>query len=155
MLYGACLAGPGLTAAMCLSRSATFPCDVIAPRRAREFCGDCFRELFPLDDAVSEALDDYLLVVSELTSNAVNAGCGRVRLTVEVHRDHVRFAVDDDAPGMPRPGSAGPDDRQGRGLGIIESLARAWGVQARPGGKQVWVDLAIPTGLSLAIECRL
>ena len=65
-------------------------------------------------------IDDYLLVVSELTTNAVKAGCTAVSITVEVHRDHLRIAAHDDGPGVPRPGTARrPDDRGGRGLPIV------------------------------------
>ncbi len=137
---------------MCLSHSASFPCDVSTPQKARTFCLDCLRELFP---AGSDVVDDCLLVVSELTSNSVKAGCVAVGLTVEVHRDHVRITVDDDAPGVPRRMKVGPGDRSGRGLAIVESVSRRWGVQPGTYGKQVWADVPIRSGTTLAIDCRL
>ena len=115
----------------------------------------CLREVLPASSDASEVIDDCSLVVSELTSNAVTAGSTVVSITVEVHRDHVRIAADDDGPGVPRPVAAGPSDRHGRGLAIVDSLSRAWGVQQRPRGKQVWADVAIPSGLMFAVDCRL
>ena len=43
----------------------------------------------------------------------------------------------------------------GRGLPIVDSLSRAWGVQHQSYGKQVWADVAVPSGLTLAVDCRL
>ena len=142
---------------MCLSSAATFPCHATTPQRAREFCLECLRELFPVGSVASDVIDDYLLLVSELTTNAVKAGRTAVSITVEVHRDHLRIAAHDDGPGVPRPVTEGrPSDRQGgRGLPIVDSLSRAWGVQHQSHGKQVWADMAVPPGLTLAVECRL
>jgi anti-sigma regulatory factor (Ser/Thr protein kinase) len=98
---------------------------------------------------------DCSLVVSELTSNAVTACSTVVNIAVEVHRDHVRVAAQDDGPGEPRPVAARPSDRHGRGLAIVDSLSRAWGVQHQPRGKKVWADVAIPSGLMVADGCRL
>jgi hypothetical protein len=114
----------------------------------------CLREVLPASSVASEVIDDCSLVVSELTSNAVTAGSTVVSITVEVHRDHVRIAADD-GPGVPRPVAAGPSDPHGRGLAIVDSLSRAWGVQHRPRGKQVWADVAIPSGLMFAVDGRL
>jgi anti-sigma regulatory factor (Ser/Thr protein kinase) len=100
-------------------------------------------------------IDDCLLVVSELATNAVTAGRTVVSITVEIHREHVRVAAYDDGPGLPRPVAAGATDRNGRGLAIVDSLSRAWGVQRQPHGKQVWAEVPIPSGLVFAVECRL
>ena len=140
---------------MCLSSSACFSCDATTPQRVRDFCLDYLRRLFPAKPAASEAIDDYVLVASELTSNAVRAGSTALDVIVEVHRDRVRIAVDDDAPGLPRRAVVGPDERQGRGLAIVESLSRAWGVQNGSDRKQVWAELPIPSQLAVAVGCRL
>jgi anti-sigma regulatory factor (Ser/Thr protein kinase) len=141
---------------MCVSRSARFSGHITTPQRARDFCLDCLRELIPLDPPLPDAIDDYLLVTSELTANAVRAGATLIEVTVEIHRDHVRIAAADDAPGGPRPAVAvGPDEPHGRGLAIIAALARDWGVEYLGGRKQVWADLAIPIELEIQVECRL
>ena len=38
------------------------------------------------------------------------------------------------------------------GSAIVGSLSRAWGVQQRSHGKQVWADAAVPLRLTLAIK---
>jgi anti-sigma regulatory factor (Ser/Thr protein kinase) len=139
---------------MCLSSSVSFPCNTTTPHRVRDFLLGYLHALFPESPSASEAISDYLLVASELTSNAVRAGSSVVELSVEVHRDHVRIATEDDAPGVPRRAAGGPGERQGRGLAIIEALSRAWGVQPRNDRKQVWAELAIPSGLAVAVDCR-
>jgi anti-sigma regulatory factor (Ser/Thr protein kinase) len=138
------------------SSAAAFPCHATTTRRARGFCSQCLREVLPASSVASEVIDDCSLVVSELTSNAVTAGSTVVSITVEVHRDHLRIAAHDDGPGVPRPGTARrPDDRGGRGLPIVDSLSRAWGVEHQSYGKQVWAEVAVPSGLTLAVDCRL
>jgi anti-sigma regulatory factor (Ser/Thr protein kinase) len=100
-------------------------------------------------------IDGCMVVVSELVTNAVKAGCTVVGFTVEVHRDHVRVAAYDDGPGLPRPAAARPSDGHGRGLAIVDSLSRAWGVEHQPHGKQIWAEVAIPSELVFAVDCRL
>ena len=140
---------------MCLSNSATFPCDATAPQRARAFCLECVRDVSRTGSGASDTVGDCLIVVSELISNAVKAGSAIVGLIVDVHRDHVRITAEDDAPGVPQRVTVGPDDRYGRGLAIVESLSRSWGVHRQANGKSVWADVAIPSGLAVAVECRL
>jgi len=140
---------------MCLVSTSTFPCHRSTPQRAREFCVGFLREVFPGNSAARDVIDGCLLVVSELGTNAVRAGSAMVGISVEVHRDHVRLAADDDGPGLPRPVAAHASDRRGRGLAIVDSLSRAWGVQPQPHGKRVWADVAIPSPIVVAVDCRL
>jgi anti-sigma regulatory factor (Ser/Thr protein kinase) len=140
---------------MCLVSTSTFPCHRSTPQRAREFCVGFLREVFPGNSAARDVIDGCLLVVSELGTNAVQAGSTMVGISVEVHRDHVRLAADDDGPGLPRPVAAHASDRRGRGLAIVDSLSRAWGVQPQPHGKRVWADVAIPSPIVVAVDCRL
>ena len=140
---------------MCLLSTSTFPCHRSTPQRAREFSLRFLSEVLPGNSGALDVIDGCLLVVSELGTNAVQAGSTMVGITVEVHRDHVRLAADDDGPGMPRPMAARAGDLRGRGLAIVDSLSRAWGVQPRPHGKQVWADVAIPSPVVVAVECRL
>ena len=46
-------------------------------------------------------------------------------------------------------------DTGSRDCPIVDSLSRAWGVQHQSPGKQVWADVAVPSGLTLAVDCRL
>jgi anti-sigma regulatory factor (Ser/Thr protein kinase) len=140
---------------MCLLSTSTFPCHRSTPQRAREFCLRFLREVLPGNSAARDVIDGCLLVVSELGTNAVQAGSTMVGISVEVHRDHVRLAADDDGPGLPRPVAIRASDRRGRGLAIVDSLSRAWGVQPQPHGKRVWADVAIPSPVVVAVDCRL
>ncbi len=94
-----------------------------------------------------------MLVMSELVTNAVNAGCSEVDVTIEVHRDRVRISTRDDASGEPIPVTAGPRDEHGRGLVIVEHVSQAWGVLPEAEGKLIWADLAFPTELTFAVNC--
>lgn len=132
---------------------ARFPCHATTPRRAREFCSQRLREVLPASSVASEVIEDCLLVVSELVTNAVNAGCTEVGLTVEVHRDRVRLAVRDDVRELPRLVVASPRARHGRGIAIVDSVSQAWGVERESHGKQVWADVAIPSMVTFALEC--
>ena len=112
---------------MCLVSTSTFPCHRSTPQRARGFCLRFLREVLPGNSAARDVIDGCLLVVSELGTNAVQAGSTMVAISVEVHRDHIWLAADDDGPGLPRPVAARASDGRGRGLAIVDSVSRAWG----------------------------
>jgi anti-sigma regulatory factor (Ser/Thr protein kinase) len=92
-------------------------------------------------------LEEGLLVLSELVTNAVRHSGGRptdtVRVQVSAGPDRVTISVHD--PGRSGTGvrPAGDEQRKvgGWGLQIVEQLARRWGVD-RPGGCLVWAELA-------------
>ncbi|MFC4036378.1 ATP-binding protein [Streptomyces polygonati] len=98
-------------------------------------------------------VEDLLVVVSELVTNAVKAldavshdagGIGAL-VAVELVRldDCVLVEVSDTAPGLPALSDAeDPDAEGGRGLLMVEVLAAGWGWRAVPGGKVVWARLA-------------
>jgi two-component sensor histidine kinase len=83
------------------------------------------------------------LLVSELVTNAVTHGCGRVRLAIDWRNNGLSVTVSDDEPAAPlvRPERLMSTD--GRGMRMIETLASAWGVRAHNegGGKDVWFTL--------------
>ena len=89
-----------------------------------------------------EWLDELLLVVSELVTNAVihaRSACS-VRLTWR--DDAVRVDVSDDGDGSPDPQLASEYDEEGRGLFLISAMSTAWGVEpADGGGKSIWAEL--------------
>ena len=85
--------------------------------------------------------DDAALVVSELVTNAVQAGCTAAVLSLAVEGDRVRITVTDDTGGQPRVAHSGPSDVRGRGLAIVAALADSWGFGPRDVGKEVWAEL--------------
>lgn len=52
-----------------------------------------------------------------------------------------RIEVFDSLPGGPVQGAPGLDDEAGRGLFLVDTLARKWGVDKYSNGKAVWCEL--------------
>lgn len=123
-------------------------CDYQAPGRARSFCIGQLREALEGGSELESLLEDTAIVASELVTNAINAGCVDLRVGMSIFPTHLRLTVLDDAPGAPRHERAGPEDVHGRGVAITAALARAWGVESAPSGKQVWAELAFAPELS-------
>ncbi|WP_224278151.1 ATP-binding protein [Streptomyces sp. LS1784] len=92
-------------------------------------------------------VDDALLIVSELATNAVETGC-QTRMVVAVRRPSdriVRILVGDGSRTMPVMIQAGPYATSGRGLALVHRLTQGrWGVSPRPFGKVVHADLSTP-----------
>ncbi len=94
-----------------------------------------------LDGHDAELIDAAELMTSELASNCVR----HAQTDFEVRicaREEVRIEVRDRGEGSPRVLSPTPDQPSGRGLAIVEALARRWGVISKPEGKVVWFTLA-------------
>lgn len=79
-------------------------------------------------------VDEANLVVSELVTNAARHGRGRCRLRLISAADTVTVEVRDDGHGLPRTRRPGPDGEQGRGIALVQRLARRWNVTVAPGG---------------------
>jgi len=100
---------------------------------------------------VGTAVGDVVLVVSELLSNAIRHAQplpgARVQVAWAVDDGSVEVAVSDGgAPTRPYPAHASVSALGGRGLDIVEYLARTWGVRADPQGLTVWAVLPAPAG---------
>lgn len=89
-------------------------------------------------------LDSAVLLANELVTNAVVHARTDLRLRLELRGDWLHIAVRDGSPRLLRLVSAHPEDEGGRGLWLVERLARAWGAHAHPdGGKVVWCTLKL------------
>jgi anti-sigma regulatory factor (Ser/Thr protein kinase) len=97
-----------------------------------------------LADLTEDEIDDCMLLVTELVSNAYDHGTGprSVRLRRSPDRSHVRIEVDDASPDDLTFGRSRLGPNRGRGLVIVDKLAKDWGVDVRPGGKTVWAELS-------------
>jgi anti-sigma regulatory factor (Ser/Thr protein kinase) len=94
-----------------------------------------------------DRLDVFLLLLSEVVTNAVRHTRG-ARVEVELTMDGtVVAAVYDDSPDQPRPRRAGPDDTGGRGLALVDRLADGWGSERLKNGNRVWFRLAADPAL--------
>jgi anti-sigma regulatory factor (Ser/Thr protein kinase) len=86
---------------------------------------------------------DAELVVSELATNAViHAG---TPFTVGVRYDGsaLRISVQDWSSTQPIMRESNPHALSGRGLRLIATVSRAWGIDYGPDGKTVWAELAL------------
>jgi signal transduction histidine kinase len=109
--------------------------DLHAPAAARRFVTRGLHEvLAPDQQALS---DDLALIVSELVTNSVRAHARTIDVEVRVDDDAVEVAVTDDAAGWPSIRIAESDSLDGRGLGIVDSLADSWRTIPRANGKSV------------------
>jgi anti-sigma regulatory factor (Ser/Thr protein kinase) len=92
---------------------------------------------------------DAVLVVSELLSNAIRHARplpgANVQVAWAVDQDAIEVAVSDGgAPTTPLPAHATVSSLGGRGLDIVEYVARTWGVRSDDSGQTVWAVLAAP-----------
>jgi anti-sigma regulatory factor (Ser/Thr protein kinase) len=99
----------------------------------------------------SRAIDDVLLVLSELVTNAVlHAGQAQSAALV-LCDDRVRVEVADRSRVAPSPSPYGLDAPTGRGLGLVQALSLEWGVAHQAQGKLVWADVALDDARALAV----
>jgi anti-sigma regulatory factor (Ser/Thr protein kinase) len=88
-------------------------------------------------------LDDAVLAVSELITNAVLHGDGPVEVRVSHRPGLLRVEVTDDGRAVPLPRHAGLGDERGRGLHIVDAVTSRWGVAPKRSGrgKTVWFEV--------------
>jgi len=86
------------------------------------------------------------VIVSELVTNAVVHGSAPITLEVAVGDHTLLLAVHDGSAAAAVVATRAADwgATSGRGLELVESLARRWGVQTDKNGKRVWAEVAIP-----------
>ncbi|MFI9152112.1 SpoIIE family protein phosphatase [Streptomyces sp. NPDC053367] len=106
-----------------------------APGRARRLARSALArwELEELTDSVE-------LLVSEVVTNAVRYASRPVTLRL-LRTDVLRCEVGDDVPQLPRLRQARATDEGGRGLYLVNKLARRWGATRLSTGKVVWFEL--------------
>ncbi len=130
-------AGPPTMPRTRRSVTARFPAQPAAVRDTREFVRRCLEDPLLVDDA--------LLLVSELASNAIEHARSSYEVRVEHKQATVRVAVRDRCRRPAHVIRAPVDAPRGRGLRIVASLASRWGVERKPlRGKAVWFELDVP-----------
>ncbi|MFJ8072874.1 SpoIIE family protein phosphatase [Streptomyces sp. NPDC096176] len=87
--------------------------------------------------------DSVELLVSEVVTNAVRYAERPVTLRL-LRTDVLRCEVGDDSPQLPRQRRARDTDEGGRGLFLVNRLARRWGATRLSTGKVVWFELQTP-----------
>ncbi|WP_327177736.1 SpoIIE family protein phosphatase [Streptomyces sp. NBC_01335] len=108
-----------------------------APGRARRLARGAM-ERWDMDADLS---DEVELLVSEVVTNAVRYAERPVTLRL-LRTDILRCEVGDDSPQLPRQRRARETDENGRGLFLVNRLARRWGATRLSSGKVVWFEMA-------------
>ena len=117
------------------SRSArTFPGRPQSVTAVRRFVRDALRDQPP------ETVDAAELMACELATNCVQHAHCDFELVIQA-QDGIRVEVRDTNLGRPVVGYPAPEDRSGRGLGIVEAMSDAWGIVPSSSGKTVWFAL--------------
>jgi hypothetical protein len=117
-----------------------FENDPSAPRRARRALAPLFTDP---RDAIADAVN---LAASELVSNVVlhTAFGGQMNAWDPKPDVPLRLEVHDHAPVIPV--APHHPDVTGRGLGIVDDVSDAWGVEPTADGKIVWAEFNRPAG---------
>ncbi|MFH9131694.1 SpoIIE family protein phosphatase [Streptomyces griseoaurantiacus] len=89
---------------------------------------------------LEELTDSVELLVSEVVTNAVRYASRPITLRL-LRTDVLRCEVGDDVPQLPRLRQARATDEGGRGLYLVNRLARRWGATRLSMGKVVWFEL--------------
>jgi CheY-like chemotaxis protein/anti-sigma regulatory factor (Ser/Thr protein kinase) len=90
-----------------------------------------------------DRIDDIVLCVSELVTNAVVHAESSPQILVHVRPAVIHVEVSDASDVMPVPRDAAPADTSGRGMSILSGFSDRWGSLRRSGGgKTVWFDVA-------------
>ena len=135
---------------MCQRAETVLPCEPVSVARARHWALDQLARMYEGQAGIAA---DVELVVSELVTNCVRADAHRFAVAIEGHHTSVRVAARDDAPGVPVK-CAPPRDRSGgRGLIIVDALARRWGVTSDGEGKTVWAEFPLPDDVRATFDC--
>ncbi|MFD5734687.1 SpoIIE family protein phosphatase [Streptomyces sioyaensis] len=95
---------------------------------------------------LDELTDQLELLVSEVVTNAVRYAERPITLRL-LRTDVLRCEVGDDVPQLPRLRQARPSDEGGRGLYLVNRMARRWGATRLSMGKVVWFELSMPPGV--------
>ncbi|EIF00433.1 ATP-binding protein [Saccharomonospora glauca] len=110
--------------------------DKNVPSRARRDADSVIGDVDP------ETRYNFLLIVSELVSNAVLHSRGPLRLRVWREEAVLRTEVHDGSslpPTVLMPSTCRP---HGRGMFLVDSFADDWGFEATPTGKVVWAEVS-------------
>jgi len=123
-----------------VSREAAFDIapDPTAPAQARLLI-DQIMKLWDCDDPADVAI----LLTSELVTNVVRHARSNLRLEVSLQAMTLRIAATDEIPALPQVRPMNTSSEGGRGLALIDSLAKRWGITPHERGKTVWFEVVV------------
>lgn len=124
------------------SRLVPLPADLSGPALARR----AVRTTLGPRGVEAETIHRAMLVARELVTNAiVHTPSEAVSLAIGLRPEAVRLEVRDRSPDPPLLRHPEPTSTGGRGLLVVDALARDWGVsRLTGGGKGVWAEIAWP-----------
>ncbi|MEP7054903.1 MAG: SpoIIE family protein phosphatase [Actinomycetota bacterium] len=132
--------------------TASFPPLITTPGQARAFV----RETLATWGA-SEAVDDVLLLTTELVTNAVVHAGTTIDLFIEATDDLLIVSVSDRyaARSLPSVVAAPAETSEGgRGLLLVHAIALRWGVEHSTAGKRVWFEIPLDEPIELDLDDR-
>ncbi|SDC87124.1 SpoIIE family protein phosphatase [Nocardioides lianchengensis] len=91
----------------------------------------------------AEAVDDLVLITSELVTNALVHARPPIDLRLRRTGHQVVLEVRDRAQLRPRRRRPEESDENGRGLNIVEVLSESWGTRTNESGKTVWCSVRV------------
>ena len=92
-----------------------------------------------LGDLPANVVSTAVIVLDELTSNALRHGRAPYHVRLLLGSGQLRIGVDDAIDVIVRRRT--PSELGGRGLHLVERCAAAWGQLRRPRGKTMWAEL--------------
>lgn len=116
------------------------PRGVSAPGMARGLVADWFATVIG-----AGTVEKAKLLVSELVTNAVLHGRGRITLRVDLFDDRLVVEVTDEGPGFQLDVAERDFERVGVGgwgLSVVDAESRRWGVDGDT--SRVWFELRLP-----------
>jgi anti-sigma regulatory factor (Ser/Thr protein kinase) len=109
--------------------------DAHAPRLARRLISERFASQLEADELISA-----MLLTSELVTNAVRHGHGRITLTATMNEDRLLVEVTDEGSGLERTmREHSLENIEGWGLKIVDAESARWG--AHEGTTHVWFEI--------------
>jgi anti-sigma regulatory factor (Ser/Thr protein kinase) len=106
-----------------------------APGEARAFV-----RAHLLEQSGPDLLELVGLCVSELVTNAIDHAEPPYRLRLSEHGCALRIELEDASVDLPIVRSQHPLQPRGRGMYLVETLSRSWGVVPSERGKTVWAE---------------
>lgn len=113
-----------------------------APRAARRFTASVLE-----GSGLDGLAYDVMIVVSELSANAVQHAGSDFSVTIRIDDDALFVGVADASPFPALRRSSGLAT-SGRGLGLVDALADRWGTDPAESGKLVWAEFRRDRGSS-------
>ena len=115
----------------------TFEPTDYAPTEARHFVDECLSAW-----GLSEVTERIVLAVSELMTNAVTHGRGRISVTLRASGDRLHVAVADEGHSTPVIRRPDPEHQiaGGWGLHLVDTLADDWGINTQDQQTIVWFE---------------